>query len=120
MRFPWKYATPLYSSALGIARERRHFPKPSFNAVSRGLPFSHTTFSPTTPISATPSYTYCGISSSRRYNTSIGKSGEAANNLPLPPSKLIPHSLNKANDFSLNLPDFWTAILNFSIQHLLN
>ena len=64
------------------------------------------TFCPTIPISATPSSTYPGISSSLRNKNSAGKFDEVAFNLPAPLSNLIPHSLNKLRESSLNRPDF--------------
>ena len=47
--------------------------KPIFSTRPTVLPFSNITFSPMMPISATPSATYFGISSSRRNSSSRGK-----------------------------------------------
>ena len=83
----------------GIAKERRHFPKPNFFKTPTGQRFSMTSFNPTIPTSATPEATDSGISSSLRNNTSTGKFRAGTNNVLFPPGILIPASSNKAIDY---------------------
>ena len=58
------------------------------------------------PMSATPSSTYCGISSSLKKKTSKGKLNASAFNLFKPLSNSIPHSFNNLSELSESLPDF--------------
>ena len=110
---PFKDANPPYSSLRGIASDKRHLPKPNCSTISTCLFFSNSTFSPTIPISATSSCTYCGISSSRKKNTSIGKLSASVFKRSFTLRRSIPHSLRRPVESSYNLPDFWMAILSF-------
>lgn len=73
-----------------------------------------TEVTPNIPMSATPCSTYCGISSSLRKRTSIGKFDATVFNFRSPFVTFIPHSLSNSIEFSLSLPLFCIAILIFS------
>ena len=71
---PSNQPMPVYFTALGMAKDMRHLEKPSGRIISACSWRSSYSFLPTIPRSVTPVATHCGISSSRRYNTSMGKS----------------------------------------------
>ena len=64
--FPLNHSSPLYSWALGMARESLHLLNPRRFTISAFPPRSTYSFSPTMPRSATPVLTLCGMSSSLR------------------------------------------------------
>ena len=120
MRLPSSDWILLYSSPLATAKLSLHFPKPSFSTTSTDLFFSYTTFSPTIPISATASSTYCGISSSLKKNTCRGKLPASVFSLLAPLEMPMPHSFRSLMESSCNRPDFCTASLSMICYLVLN
>jgi len=91
---------------LGTAIESLQRPKPSFSITDVLRSDSIMMFSPTIPMSATPSATYSGMSSSRRKNSSNGKFPACERSLPSPLLKEMPHRLSSVAESSLKRPDF--------------
>ena len=115
---PSNQSSPLYSSALGMASDKRHFEKLRRCTISASSPRSTNSFSPTTPTSAMPVATACGMSSSRRNRTSTGKLGDCISSRRLLVSILMLDSSNIFIVSSCSLPLACTAIL--SIFYLYN
>ena len=117
--FPLNHDNPGYSKSFGIASDKRHLLNPKRLMISASSSFSINSFSPTTPKSATPVATVCGISSSRRNNTSIGKLEDCTNKVRLVVLNLISDSSKSAIVSSKRRPLACTAILNMILFNYL-
>ena len=109
---PSNHCGPGYSISLGNASDRRHLLNPKRFMISASSAFSINSFSPTIPKSATPVATVCGISSSRKNNTSKGKLEDCTNNVRLVALSFISDSSRNDIVSSKRRPLACTAILN--------
>ena len=102
--FPSNQFRPVYFTALGMASDMRHLEKPSGRIISACSWRSSYSFLPTMPRSVTPVATHWGMSSSRRYRTSMGKSALCTSSVRLLVLTLIPASASSDMVSSKSLP----------------